>query len=1060
MRLRSAGLIFAWGILLTMSAVAAGAAGVPPASNRDAAVVARVERDQRCSLSSGEVAVLEGPDGEAPARVAERKGIAGRILVSEGRFAILDVGSSASSIDFEDPSIAPVFRCGGPDAPFLFPTGEIISQFKLRASEKQVASWAGAYGLALLRPMGIANTFLLRAANPSKSLEAATRAAMSGQVAFCVPNWMRQSFLRGGDPLYPFQWHLKNTGEVQGTSAGNDMNVESVWRTYRGSASQIIAIVDDGLEIGHKDLSANVIPGLSWDFVRKQPDPTAGMHGTSVGGVSAARGYNDIGLRGVAPEAGLCGYRIAGDANADADVAEAETRAYDRVSIYNNSWGPDDFGIDLQGPGPLTRAAITEGVTNGRGGKGVLYVWAGGNGLQYGDNSNYDGYANWRYTLAVGASNSAGKQSPYSESGANLCVNAPSSGGADTGIATTDRTGPGGYNKIGEEQGDFADLDFTNSFGGTSSATPAVSGACALVLQANPELGWRDVKKILMATAAKNDPTDSDWVTNAAGYPVNHKYGFGRVDASAAVIAATAWTNLPPEMSAEGSASPGQVIPLGSLGVSSTITLERSLDIENVEVYFTSDHANWGDLSIILTAPSGTSSVLAEKHDTAGTKTRYDNWRFGTPRHLGEMSAGDWTLTVRDLGTAGGGTFAGWKLVVYGTDPDAEAVSLNTAAYPVGGGGVSPAGTTRLYKGVAVGITAAPVPGSYFTEWTASPPGNVTFGFAGSKAGETTVTLSGDAALVARFSEAPPEMANVDFAVFPRSGGLADPGELTACNVGAGLAIAALPAPGYRFAQWTADPPANAEFASAGTINTQVRIRGDVKVTAKFWAPDIHLTQGSVVQALATDLDIPVFTKAPKVTGATEKKSIATQVIGEFPSATVTAIWPGKPRIYDPADYKNAPQGLGIFLEQNPMPKVGLRSLVVDATRADGTRLDLADAAACSLDPPVPRKASGRLEEGSPLEFEGSYFGTKPPTVSIEYVKNGKYAYKACPLIKEFYFEDALGKPSCMIPTSGQSAMKVTCPGLPQGAQPTRYFILENPMGMCSFYLPPVSDSR
>ncbi len=72
------------------------------------------------------------------------------------------------------------------------------------------------------------------------------------------------------------------------------------------------------------------------------------------------------------------------------------------------------------------------------------------------------------------------------------------------------------------------------------------------MLQANPDLGWRDVKKILMTTASKNDPTDTDWTTNAAGYHVNHKYGFGRVDAAAAVIAAAAWTNLAPEVSARG----------------------------------------------------------------------------------------------------------------------------------------------------------------------------------------------------------------------------------------------------------------------------------------------------------------------------------------------------------------------------------------------------------------------------------------------------------------------------------------------------------------------------
>jgi kexin len=1043
------------GTLLGLFLVTAVASGAQPWGELDRAMVATAGQDLQWSLSAGEVAVLAGPDGEMPSRVAESKGIIGRIIVSEDRFVIIEAGHGTVFIDFEDPAVAPVFRSGiRPDAPFLFPTGEVLAQFKFRATERQAASWADLYGLSLVRPMGIANTFLLKAANPSQSLEAASRASKSEQVNFCVPNWMRQSFLRGGDPLYPYQWHLKNTGEIKGTVSGNDMNVESVWPTYRGSAGQVIAIVDDGLEIGHKDLAPNVTPGLSWDFILQQPDPTAGMHGTCVGGVAAARGYNDVGVRGVAPEAGLCGYRILADGKTDAVEAEAETRAYDRVGIYNNSWGPDDYGFDLQGPGPLAQAAMAEGVTLGRGGKGVLYVWAGGNGLQYGDNSNYDGYANWRYTLAVGATNSAGRQSPYSESGANLCVNAPSNGGADTGIATADRTGPVGYNKVGEGQGDFADLDFTNSFGGTSSATPAVSGACALVLQANPELGWRDVKKILMTTASINDPTDTDWFTNGAGYHVNHKYGFGRVDVSAAVISAAAWTNLPPEVSTEGSASPGQPIPLGSQGALSTITLNRGLVLENVEVFFTSDHGNWGDLSIILTAPSGTTSTLSEKHDTLGSKTRYDNWRFGSVRYLGETSAGDWTLTVRDLGATGGGTFINWRLVAYGTDPDAGAVSLNTAAYPVGRGRVSPIGVTRLYQGVAAGITATAEPGYHFVEWIASPARNVTFGFSGKNSPDTTVALSGDAALVARFSETLPEMAVVNFMVYPRSGGLTDPGEPTSWNVGAGLAIAALPTPGYRFVEWAADPAGNVEFASAVATNTFARIKGDVTITAIFRAPDVKMTQGSVVQLPATDLDIPVFTRAPKVTGTTGKKSYATRVIGEFPSATVTAQWPGRPRIYDPAEYKNPVLGLGVFLEENPMHPLGLQSLVVDATKADGAEMDLAGVATCMVVPPAITSVNGELKEGSKLQLNGTFFGTKPPTVSIEYVKNGKYFTKACALIKEFYFEDALGRPSCMIPLSGQSAVDVQCPALPSGAEPTRYLILENPIGMCSFYMP------
>lgn len=1043
-------------IVLAIRFLSESADGAEPRGRLDPGMVAATERDQQCVLSPGEVAVLGWAGGAAASEEANRKGVLGRVVVDDDRFVIVEVGEGATQVDLDDPSIAPVFRSGvGPDAPFLFPNGEIIVQLKLRATEEQAASWGAAFGLTLVRPLGIAKAFLFKAASPSRSLEVAARAAASEKVVFCVPNWVRQRSLRQQDPLYPYQWHLKNIGEVEGTVAGHDINVESVWATHKGCPGQVICIVDDGLEIRHKDLAANVVAGLSWDFVDADPDPTAGDHGTSCAGVAAARGYNDIGVRGVAPRVGLCGHRIGSKGASDAVEAEAETRACDQITIYNNSWGPKDDGQRLEGPRELLTAAMTQAVTACRGGKGAIYTWAGGNGLGSGDNSNYDGYASWRYTIAVGATTSAGTQSSYSEVGANLCVNAPSSGGGDRGISTTDRTGPEGFNKTGWEQGNFADLDFTNQFGGTSSACPTVAGACALILQVNPGLGWRDVKKILMTTAWQNDPTDADWSTNAAGYHVNHKYGFGRLDVAAAVIAAAAWTNLAPEVSARAAASPGRPIPLGGQGVSSTVTLASSILIESVEVYFSADHGNWGDLNVVLTAPSGTSSVLAEKHDTSESRSGYAGWRFGSERHLGELAAGDWTLTVRDLGTKGGGTFTAWTLVVYGTDPDAHAVSMTTVAAPTGWGSVSPTGTSRLYEGVAAGITAIAAADRFFTEWTASPEGNVTFGFGGTRSPETTVTLSGDATLTATFSESAPEMATVGLAVFPVSGGFTDPGEQVTVNVGAGLAITAVPTTGYGFAAWTAEPPANAQLASATSMSTLARIKGDVTLTARFRAPSINLTQGSAIRVSATDLGIPGFTTAPRVTGTVGRRTYPMKVTGELPSSTVTAEWAAKPRIYKLADYMNPADGLGAWLEVEPVASVSLQTLVVDATRAGGATLDLADVTACKLVPPVIESVGGERAYGSLLTLMGRHFGTKPPRVSIEYRKSGRYFTKTCMLVQKCPYRDTSGQPSCMEPLTGDSEMTVMFPMLPPGAQWTGYLILENPIGMCSFYLLP-----
>jgi subtilisin-like proprotein convertase family protein len=466
------------------------------------------------------------------------------------------------------------------------------------------------------------------------------------------------------DPLYPNQWHLRNTGQGGGTP-GEDANVEPVWATRRGSTNEVIAIVDDGLQIAHEDLAPNVLPGSSHNYVNGTSDPTTtNPHGTSAAGVAAARGFNGIGVTGVAPTAGLVGFNFLAQATLS-NEADALSRLPQTVDIYSNSWGPPDDGR-LGALASLTESALANGVANGRSGRGSIYVWAAGNGAAEGDNSNYDGYANSRYAIAVSATTNTGQRSWYSEEGANILVNAPSNGGVGSlpHITTTDLTGGPGYSTT----------NYTSTFGGTSSACPLVAGVAALMLQANPSLGWRDVRAILARTAEKNDPGDPDWTVNGAGFHVNHKYGFGRVDASAAVTAAATWTNLGPDLGGMASTAPNLAIPdspgIGVFGspISSSVFLEEDVNIEFVDVFFSAaDHGYWGDLQIELISPSGSVSVLARPHEILTTSDRYNNWRFGTVRHFGESSRGTWTLSVKDGFTGLAGTFQRWEIRVHGT---------------------------------------------------------------------------------------------------------------------------------------------------------------------------------------------------------------------------------------------------------------------------------------------------------------------------------------------------------------------------------------------------------
>ncbi|NER82555.1 MAG: S8 family serine peptidase [Leptolyngbya sp. SIO1D8] len=331
------------------------------------------------------------------------------------------------------------------------------------------------------------------------------------------------------------------------------------------------------------------------------------------------------------------------------------------IPIYNNSWGPRDDGRRLESPDPLALSAIQTSITSGRGGLGNIYVWAGGNGRQQKDNVNYDGYANSRYTIAVGAIDHNGVQSSYSEPGAPLLISAYSSSNNGPGTTTTDVLGTNGYNGID------GNLDYTNDFGGTSSAAPLVSGVIALMLEANPNLTWRDVQHILVNTASHNDSTDTDWVINGAGHLVNHKYGFGAIDATAAVSAAVSWSNVAPESTASGFIRVEKDIPdNSSAGLSSTISMDENLDVEWVEVVFDAEHSSRGDLEITLISPDGTESILAEQRNDTGDN--YQNWVFTSARHWGESSLGDWTLKVADKNGGEIGNWDSWRLNIFGTE--------------------------------------------------------------------------------------------------------------------------------------------------------------------------------------------------------------------------------------------------------------------------------------------------------------------------------------------------------------------------------------------------------
>ncbi|XP_015840650.2 furin-like protease 1, isoforms 1/1-X/2 isoform X1 [Tribolium castaneum] len=461
--------------------------------------------------------------------------------------------------------------------------------------------------------------------------------------------------LQDSDPKWPSMWYL-NRGN------GLDMNVIPAWLEGITGKGAVVTILDDGLEKDHPDLVQNYDPLASYDVNSHDSDPSprydmidSNRHGTRCAGEVAATSNNSVCALGVAHGAQVGGVRMLDGDVTDAVEARSLSLNPQHIDIYSASWGPDDDGKTVDGPGELATRAFIEGVTKGRNGKGSIFVWASGNGGRDHDNCNCDGYTNSIYSLSISSATEHGHVPWYSEACSSTLASTYSSGA------------------VGERQVVTTDLRYscTSSHTGTSASAPLAAGICALALEANPNLTWRDMQHIVVRTARPENLIAPDWQTNGVGRNVSHSFGYGLMDAYAMVQLSRNWITVPEQHKCEITAPHVQrPIPAKSVVVLQLQVKEcEGVEVlEHVQAKLTIYSQRRGDLNIQLTSPMGTRvTLLAHRaHDTS--RVGFSHWPFMSVHSWGETPFGTWQLEIHNDGRLlGRATLQNWSLVLYGT---------------------------------------------------------------------------------------------------------------------------------------------------------------------------------------------------------------------------------------------------------------------------------------------------------------------------------------------------------------------------------------------------------
>ncbi|XP_024207282.1 proprotein convertase subtilisin/kexin type 4 isoform X7 [Pan troglodytes] len=453
---------------------------------------------------------------------------------------------------------------------------------------------------------------------------------------------VKRSVVVPTDPWFSKQWYMNSEAQP-------DLSILQAWSQGLSGQGIVVSVLDDGIEKDHPDLWANYDPLASYDFNDYDPDPQPrytpskeNRHGTRCAGEVAAMANNGFCGVGVAFNARIGGVRMLDGTITDVIEAQSLSLQPQHIHIYSASWGPEDDGRTVDGPGILTREAFRRGVTKGRGGLGTLFIWASGNGGLHYDNCNCDGYTNSIHTLSVGSTTQQGRVPWYSEACASTLTTTYSSG-----VAT-------------DPQIPVPDVERHAAPGGPRVQAGAPAGR-----------GLEDQRR--------GAPSEPSLRLRAAG---RRAAGGHRPHLAAHPTAEEVCRPGPePPHQAAGGSSPldplSPILPLIYIreNVSACAGLHNSIrSLEHVQAQLTLSYSRRGDLEISLTSPMGTRSTLVAIRPLDVSTEGYNNWVFMSTHFWDENPQGVWTLGLENKGYYfNTGTLYRYTLLLYGTAEDMTA---------------------------------------------------------------------------------------------------------------------------------------------------------------------------------------------------------------------------------------------------------------------------------------------------------------------------------------------------------------------------------------------------